>query len=589
MRLPPDDALARRRARALFAARSPALGPRPRGVSKRAQAAVSRDFSRPPASAANGPCGAPIVFARRRELTDAARSSQTKLRVGPLSMAALGPVLDLLTKIRALRGQPSSGTTGARRARRASGQSRFSFSLRWSASPRPRGPRLPLTTDDELARASDARPPGSARPRRSASWISSTARASTRGAAVTDPLSLALSLREAYGERTPASTPPEDLVRQRYKRRRRLLFELSRVLRLARRAGVALSPCSRARKRQNCASSWRSCGAAPATLPRARLRLLERARRGSAQPSSRELLRCARPRGARRRQARRKPNVLLESGAETQQIAECASAASYPAGSAHTERRVPSGRSVRGLLSQNDEQARACGVVVRRAGVWRWVSPKRRWPRFGCRASFAGARGARCSKRRRMRTGCGCGLPPAWVIWARRSKRRGGARLLLFEHLGRGAEAARAVLSIAAAHAAVGPRPVEARESRRRGHFLGPKLRLTSAGRAYRAFRAFATSPRATAKRSSTSKRAPLAARPPTADDELRCAARLPATWRSSRADPERRGCAPAPKPPSTRALEWWGARARAFGGATQRRARRPPFLGGAQEPVPAP
>ena len=48
-------------------------------------------------------------FARRRELVEAARASRAELKVGPLAAAVISPVLELLVKIRALRGHAGVG------------------------------------------------------------------------------------------------------------------------------------------------------------------------------------------------------------------------------------------------------------------------------------------------------------------------------------------------------------------------------------------------------------------------------------------------------------------------------------------------
>src|SRR6478752_3540250 len=88
-------------------------------------------------------------FARRRELVDAARASRAELKIGPVSAAIIAPVLELLVKIRALRGQANAGAA-ALGDLDALGQARFLVSLVGVAASS--WPELPLGTDEELLR-----------------------------------------------------------------------------------------------------------------------------------------------------------------------------------------------------------------------------------------------------------------------------------------------------------------------------------------------------------------------------------------------------------------------------------------------------
>jgi serine/threonine-protein kinase PknK len=539
-RLPRGDALAEV-ARALLQ-RAPSARPSAAWVSKRAEAAGAAVF---PASGERGERAVRRAyrFARRRELVDLSRSSHGELRVGPLAKSVLLPVLELLTKIRALRGQANAGAAELSELD-ALGQSRFLVALVGVAASS--WPRLPLSTDDELleraTRAVAQRSP------QALGFLDFEhgSRVEAR-APLLEPLSLALSLREPTVSDASVDAA-EDLVRAGAAPQA-LLLELSRVLRLRGELGRAvalLEGQTSPEMRVELAELWRRAG----ELPRA-LALLDELGPVPAPVAERAAALRARAEldAGRLDEAER----LLSSGAETQQLAECAALLRIRQGQ-HVEARRQAERAR--LLSQNDEQrARAealFGVLAHALG-----QPDAALSAFRVSREFAARAGA-VLEEATYATGVAAAAASVGDLGeALEAARRA---LLLFEHLGRAAEAARAVLSIAAAHAAAGAR-LEAREAAEEAISRAK----ASADQRCRAYAHFVLCDVADNDSEAVEhvKRA-RSLLDPDADDELRCVARL--LEHGENVDLIKSDTAARrPEAAVDARLEWWGARARAL------------------------
>jgi transcriptional regulator with GAF, ATPase, and Fis domain len=479
-------------------------------------------------------------FARRRELIDAARSSRSELKVGPVSTSVLAPVLELLIKIRALRGQPSSGVAEVGDLDTL-GRARFLVALVGVAASS--WPELPLTTDDELlesaARAVRHRAPGAL------GFLDFEAggRAEARVPG-NEPLELGLALREpavsdavidAAEDRVRAQAAPEALV-----------LELARVLRLRGELGRAvalLEPPASPEMRVELAELWRRAG----DLPRA-LGLLD----ACADASPAIVARAAALRARAELDAGRLDEAarLLEGRPQTQQSAECAALLCLRRGQ-HVEARQHAERAR--LLSRTDEQrARAeslFGMLALALG-----QPEAALSAFRVSREFAARAGA-VLEEATYATGVAAAAASVGDLGdALEAARRS---LLLFEHLGRGPEAARAVLSIAAAQAAAGA-VLEAREAAEEA-ISRAKASADSRCRAYAHF--VLCDVAATDSEAVEQVKRARSLLEADADDALRCAARLLAHGEAVDLI-EHDKAARRPGAALDARLEWWGARA---------------------------
>ncbi len=378
-------------------------------------------------------------FARRRELLEAAKAARVELSLGPIATEILAPVLELLTKVRGLRGHAPSGAA-ALSGLDALGQSRFLVALVGVGASS--WPRLPQTCDDELLEralaATARRPPGAL------GLLDFEAAARTEpGELASEPLEIALALREP-GVSEATLDAAERLVRAGAAPSA-LLRELSRVLRLRGELGRAvalLEPLASSEAAVELAELWRRAG----DLPRA-LGMLDEL------PDLPDAL-AARAAALRARAALDQGRLdeaaaLLVARPESPQVAECLSLLALRRAE-HVEARRHAERAR--LLARSDEQrARAeslFGMLALALG-----QPEAAQAAFRASCEFAARAGA-VLEEATYATGVAAAAANVGDLGealaaARRS-------LLLFEHLGRGAEAARAVLSIAAAYAAAG-------------------------------------------------------------------------------------------------------------------------------------
>ncbi len=539
-RLPAGDALSDV-ARALLQ-RAPGARPSAAWVSKRAESAGAPRFS---ALSERGERAVRRAyrFARRRELVDAARASRVELRVGPLASSVLNPVLDVLGKLRALRGQPATGASELRELD-ALGQSRFLVALVGVAASS--WPRLPPTSDDELleraTRAARRRSP------QALGFLDfePEVRADAR-APVSEPLALALALREPAASDVTVDAA-EDLVRGGTAPAA-LLVELVRVLRLRGELGRALSLLESqdsAEMRMESAELLRRAG----ELPRA-LALLDGLHDAPVEITTRAAALRARADldAGRLDEAER----WLVDRAETAQLAECGALLALRRGQ-HVEARRQAERAR--LLSRTDEQrARAeslFGMLALALG-----QPEAALAAFRLSREFAARAGA-ILEEATYATGVAAAAASVGDLGeALEAARRA---LLLFEHLGRAAEAARAVLSIAAAHAAAGA-VLEAREAAEEAIFRAK----SSADQRCRAYAHFVLCDVAASDSEAVEhvKRAQSLLEPD-ADDDLRSAARL----LQHGEDVDRvvhDQLARRDEAAIDARLEWWGARALAL------------------------
>jgi serine/threonine-protein kinase PknK len=479
-------------------------------------------------------------FAQRRELWEAARAAEAELAVGPRVREVLAPVLGLLRKVRALRGQVGSGTARVVELD-ALGRARFLVSLVGVAASS--WPELRLETDDELlhlaARALVERPP------HALSFLDFEPGGAGEARVAFEPIELALALREpavsdvsvdAAEEVVRAGAAPESL-----------LLELCRVLRLRGELGRAvnlLEAESSAEARVELSELWRRAG----DLPRA-LALLSSLSDASPTVQARAAALRARAEldAGRLEEAAR----WLVGRAASPQIEEVSALLALREGR-HADARRHAERAR--LLARTDEQrARAeslFGMLAHSLG-----QPAAALSAFRASREFAARAGA-IVEEATYATGVAAAAASVGDLGEALDAAR--RALLLFEHLGRGADAARAMLSIAAAYATAGA-TLEAREA---AEDTLARARA-SADRRCRAYGHFVLCDIAASDSDALEhvERARALLEPDT-DDALRCAARL-----------LQHGAAPPLVPNDTVArssdvaidarLEWWGARAR--------------------------
>jgi serine/threonine-protein kinase PknK len=441
-RLPTDERLSEV-ARALLEL-TPGARPSAAWVVKRARALGAP--SRPEPSSERTVARA-YRFARRRELLEASRALHRQLTLGPRGVATLEPVLDTLGKIRALRGQVATGlvTLGELDAL---GRARFLVALVGVAASS--WPRLRVASDDELlARAVRAT---AERPAHAASFLDFEGGGRHETPPVsTEPLALALALREPAVSDADVDAA-EECVRGDGAPPA-LLFELVRVLRLRGELGRAvrlLEAEPGAQARVELAELWRRAG----DLPRALALLDELPAASPAVASRAAALRARAELDADRLESAER---CLLGVAESPQVAECSALVALGRG-AHVEARRHAERA-RVLAGSDEQRARAeslFGLVAHALGQ-----------------SDAALSAFRSSREFALRAGAvleeatyATGVAAAAANVGDLGEALDSARRawLLFEHLGRSADAARAVLSIAAAHSVAGAR-AEAREA----------------------------------------------------------------------------------------------------------------------------
>ena len=545
-----DDPLAEV-VRALLA-RAPAARPSAAWVSKRAALLLGEALPSPSDHRQRAVRRA-YRFARRRELFLAARAADVELRVGPLSRACLEPALFLLVKIRGLRGQTQTGPAELSDLD-ALGRARFLVALVGVAASA--WPALPATPDDALLGAAfDA--VSRASPQALGFLDFEAGRRVQVQPLSSDALALALSLRDpAAGEL--ALDAAEEQVRGGAAPPA-LRFELTRTLRLRGELGRAVALLERESSpeaRVELAEIWRRAG----DLPRA-LALLD----GLPDESSSEVRsRASALRGRAELDAGHLDRMLpwLLGQPETAQLSECHALGTLAQGR-YAEARRHAARAR--LLSHSDEQrARAeslFGMIAHAAG-----EPEAALLAFRLSSEFAARAGA-VVEEATYETGvaaAAANLGDLGVALAAAQR-----ALLLFEHLGRGAEAARAMLSIAAVHAAAGA-ALEAREAAEEA-ISRAKLSGDTRCRAY-AHLVLCDVADASGTALEQVRRA-VSFLEPTPDDELRCGARLLQHGGTQAAGPDSAevdlvkldALARRPEAAVDARLEWWGARAGAL------------------------
>ncbi len=497
-----------------------------------------------PAAADEGAVRRAYRFARRRELVEAARASKYELRVGPRAAGYLAPVVEMLTKIRALRGQAPSAAVVLDDLD-ALGQARFLIALVGVAASS--WPRVPGVNDDQLLeRACQAL---RERPARALRFLDFEPGARADAAAPEgDALGLALALRDPSVSEVTLEAAEQLLAGGGEPQALRL--ELARVLRLRGelgRAAVLLGAQTTPEARLELAEIWRRAGEPErmrellAGLGQASPELLSRA----AALSARVALDAGKLEEAER---------LLGAQADTPQLAEVQSLLAIRRGQ-HADARRHAERAR--LLARSDEQrARAealFGVVAHALGQAEVALLA-----FGRSRDFAARAGAVLEE---ATYATGVAAAAADVGDLGEALEAAGRALLLFEHLGRGSEAARAVLSVAAAYTAAGAK-LDARqaaeEALSRARAAGDKrcrayAHLVLCDIAERDAEAVEHIERAKSLLELDS------------DDELRCSARL--LLRGQKPDLVA-GDALARRAEAAldARLEWWGARAQALG-----------------------
>jgi serine/threonine-protein kinase PknK len=529
-------------ARALLE-RAPSARPSASWVTSRAARLSAAGATPSPSTNAENELRRAYRFARRRELFEAARAEQVHLRVGTLASALLSPVLELLTKVRVLRGQTPSGAVELGDLD-ALGQARFLVALVGVAASA--WPRLGLTNDEELleraARAVEGR---SARALR---YVDFEQRGRVEAQAQpSDALGLALALQDPSVSDVTLDAAEQLLGSPGVPEALRL--ELVRVLRLRGELGRAAALLEGQSSPQAClelAEIWRRAGELPRMLT-----LLE----GLGDAPAELLARAAalRGRAALDRGELEEAERLLAGQPDTPQTAEARALLALRRGQPKQATREAERAR---LLARSDEQrARAeslFGMIAHALG-----QPEQALAAFRRSRDFAARAGAILEE---ATYATGVAAAAADVGDLGEALEAAGRALLLFEHLGRGAEAARAVLSVAAAYAAAGAR-LDAR------HAAGEAMaRAKSAGD--RRCRAYAhivlcdvAETDADAIQHVERARSLLE---PDADDELRSSARLLAHGQT----PDLvAGDALARRPEAAvdARLEWWGARAQAL------------------------
>ncbi|HKY34736.1 MAG TPA: sigma 54-interacting transcriptional regulator [Polyangiaceae bacterium] len=482
-------------------------------------------------------------FARRRELFEAARAEQVLLRVGPLASGLLSPVLEMLTKVRALRGLAPSGAVELRDLD-ALGQARFLVALVGVAASA--WPRLGLTTDDELLERSRRALEGrSARALRYVDLEQSSRR--ELQAQPSDALGLALALQDPSVSDVTLDAAEQLLGSPDVPEALRL--ELVRVLRLRGelgRAAALLDGQPGALARLELAELWRRAGELPRMLA-----LLEGL--GDAPAELRARAAALRGRAALDRGQLEEAERQLAGQPDTPHTAEAQALLALRRG--QPKQATRDAERAR-LLARSDEQrARAeslFGVIAHALG-----QPEQALAAFRRSCDFAARAGAILEE---ATYATGVAAAAADVGDLGEALEAAGRALLLFEHLGRGAEAARAVLSVAAAYSSAGAK-LDARQSAEEA-----MARAKSAGD--RRCRAYAhivlcdvAETDADALEHVERARSLLDL---DADDELRCSARLLAHGK----EPDlvaSDALARRPEAAVDARLEWWGARAQAL------------------------
>ncbi|RYZ01957.1 MAG: GAF domain-containing protein [Myxococcales bacterium] len=479
-------------------------------------------------------------FAQRRELAEASRAAEAELAVGPRARDVLSPVLALLRKVRALRGKPSSGT--ARVGELDSlGRARFLVALVGVAASS--WPELGLESDDELleraAHALVERAP------HALSFLHFESGGAADARTVEEPLALALALRDpAVSDVTVDAA--EQLVR-RGTAPEGLLLELSRVLRLRGEVGRAVSlleAASSADARVELAELWRRAG----DLPRA-MALLDSL--PGASPVCEARAAALRARAELDAGHLAEAAELLRGQAPTPQVEEVSSLLALRE-SRHADARRHAQRAR--LLARSDEQrARAeslFGMLAHALG-----QPQAALSAFRVSREFAARAGA-VVEEATYATGVAAAAASVGDLGdALEAARRA---LLLFEHLGRGADAARATLSIAAAYATAGAK-LEARDAAQDA-IARAKASADRRCRAYAHFVLCDIADRDTEALEHVERARALLE--PGTDDALRCAARLLEHGAALPLVPNDSVARRADVAIDAR-LEWWGARAR--------------------------
>jgi transcriptional regulator with GAF, ATPase, and Fis domain/tetratricopeptide (TPR) repeat protein len=483
-------------------------------------------------------------FARRRELLDAARATRSELELGARARDCLVPVLETLTKLRLLRGQNPSGSVTLGNLD-ALGQARFLVALVGVAASA--WPRLSLESDEVLLERAVAIT--AERSPRTLGFLDFEAGTSpdAKPSGGSDALSLALALREpavsdgvvdAAEARVRSGGAPEALA-----------FELVRVLRLRGELGRAMSlleSSSGAQAAIELAELLRRAGDLPGAL-----RVLDEL--GAAPPDVMSRAAALRARAELDAQHVDQAEKCLANAPASAQVAEASALVSLRLAQ-HVEARRHAERAR--LLSHTDEQrARAealFGMIAHSLGQSELALSA-----FRQSCDFAARAGA-VLEEATYATGVAAAAATLGDLGeALASARRAW---LLFEHLGRGADAARAVLSIAAALGAAGAN-AEAREAAEEAVGLA-KLSGDARCRAY-AHLVLCDIATTSAEAVEHAKRA-QSLLTQDSDDELRCAARLLAHGEDvalvkhdilARRD----GAAVDAR------LEWWGARAQSL------------------------
>jgi transcriptional regulator with GAF, ATPase, and Fis domain len=496
-------------------------------------------------------------FSRRRELFDAARVGKVELRLGPLASSYLRPVLEMLAKIRSLRGQGAAAGSAQLLDLDALGQARFLVSLVGVAASA--WPRLPVESDQDLleraCRATERRAPAALR------FLDFEAAPpgvvpAVEGAQLPDALTLVLGLRDPAVSDATLETA-EQLLRGPGAPLP-LRLELARVLRLRGELGRAsslLAGQNGPEARLELAEIWRRAGD-PARMQT----LLDQL--GSATPELLSRAAALRARAAIDAEQLEEAERLLAGQVDTPQSAEGQALLACRRGE-HALARSHAERAR--LLARSDEQrARAealFGVIAHGLG-----QSQAALDAFAKSRDFAARAGAVLEE---ATYATGVAAAAADVGDLGQALEAAGRALLLFEHLGRGAEAARAVLSVAAVYSAAGAR-LDARQSAQEA-IARAKAAADKRCRAYAHF--VLCDIAASDSEAVEHVQRAQSLLEPSPDDDLRCAARLLGHGQSIDLVA---GDVLARRPEAAldARLEWWGARAGALArGASGERA----------------
>jgi transcriptional regulator with GAF, ATPase, and Fis domain/serine/threonine protein kinase len=388
-------------------------------------------------------------YARQRELALAAGAEQVLFEVGPRAKECLSPALTLLRKVRELRGTGARGTRCLRDLD-AMGRARFCVALVGAAASA--WPALALGSDDELLGAAlrgvSKRAPGALTLR---DFEALGDVAEEPATAETDELTLLLAIRDPAAPESLLSAVEERVLNGGAKLLRR---ELVRILRLRGELGRALAllePAEDADTRIELAELLKRAGESARALEIARELQVS-----SAAPAIRSRAAALRARNELDRGELRAAAELLKDAAETPQLAECRALLELARARGEAARREATRAK---LLARSDEQrARAeavAGMIAHAAG-----QPQAALAAFRASAEFAARAGAVLEE---ATYATGVAAAAADLGDLGQALAAAGRALLLFEHLGRGAEAARALLAMAASSAAAGAR-LEARD-----------------------------------------------------------------------------------------------------------------------------